>query len=120
MTVEKQSVRVHTDLSPIFVVGTPRSGTTLLQLMLNAHSQLSIMGELHYFDEILQIREHIPNLDSNKDFQNFFKLLPKAHSLQYLPKLHELLATVKLRMENTGQASYEIFHRYMMEGKRPN
>lgn len=37
------------EFSPIFIVGTGRSGTTLLSMMLNAHSQIAIGPETHYF-----------------------------------------------------------------------
>lgn len=36
---------------PAFVVGMPRSGTTLLSAMLDAHSQVAITPELHYFTQ---------------------------------------------------------------------
>lgn len=44
--------------SPIFVVGFPRSGTTLLETILDAHPQLSCMDERPFVDELVQqIRE---------------------------------------------------------------
>ncbi len=34
---------------PVFIVGMPRSGTTLLSMILNSHSKLAISPETHYF-----------------------------------------------------------------------
>ncbi|NBB85006.1 MAG: hypothetical protein GVY12_02125 [Bacteroidetes bacterium] len=39
--------------APIFVVGANRSGTTLLRLLLNAHSRIAIPEELAYFNQRL-------------------------------------------------------------------
>lgn len=38
--------------APIFVVGVPRSGTTLLAAVLGAHSRLSCGPETHFFSEL--------------------------------------------------------------------
>lgn len=38
---------------PIFVVGVPRSGTTLLQSLLSAHSHAYSLPETHYFSTVL-------------------------------------------------------------------
>lgn len=38
--------------APIFVVGTPRSGTTLTAKILGKHSRLFMPGETHFFDDI--------------------------------------------------------------------
>lgn len=40
------------EAGPVFVLGTPRSGTTLLARILGAHSRLFMPGELHFFDDI--------------------------------------------------------------------
>ncbi len=40
-----------------FVVGVPRSGTTLLRLMLDAHSQLAIPPETHFLPKLIRACE---------------------------------------------------------------
>lgn len=44
--------RVETDLEPIFIVGMPRSGSTLLEQMLAAHPMVTACGELDYMTDI--------------------------------------------------------------------
>ena len=39
-------------VQPFFLVGVPRSGTTLLRLMLNMHSRLSIPPESHFIPQL--------------------------------------------------------------------
>jgi len=41
---------------PIFVVGCPRSGTTLLRLMLDAHPSLAIPPESHFIPLVARVR----------------------------------------------------------------
>lgn len=43
--------------SPIFIVGTPRSGTTLTAKILGRHSCLFMPGETHFFDDIWASRK---------------------------------------------------------------
>ena len=42
----------RTGTAPIFVVGTPRSGTTLTARILGRHSRLFMPGETHFFDDV--------------------------------------------------------------------
>ena len=46
-----------------FVVGVPRSGTTLLRLMLDAHPQLAIPAETHFFPELIEGWEELAHDD---------------------------------------------------------
>lgn len=39
----------HSDASPIFIVGQPRTGTTLIERIITAHSDVSSAGELQQF-----------------------------------------------------------------------
>ena len=42
----------HPDKSPIFIVGLPRSGSTLLEQILASHSQVEATAELHFISRI--------------------------------------------------------------------
>jgi len=42
----------HPDASPIFIVGLPRSGSTLLEQILASHSQVEATAELHFISRI--------------------------------------------------------------------
>ena len=43
--------------SPVFVVGFPRSGTTLLEQMLDAHPDFRSMDERAYIHELIESME---------------------------------------------------------------
>ncbi len=45
--------------SPIFIVGFPRSGTTLVEQMLSAHSGISAGDELHYVWRLAELASHL-------------------------------------------------------------
>lgn len=41
--------KTNSELSPVFIIGNPRSGTTLLRLTLNSHPDICIPPESHFF-----------------------------------------------------------------------
>ena len=54
------------DCTPIFIVGMPRSGTSLVEQMLAAHPDISACGELPVLNDII---DELPNLvSSEKDW----------------------------------------------------
>ena len=51
-------------MPPIFVVGAPRTGTTLVKTILNQHSQVHLFDEVHFFERVWDDREHLGDLAS--------------------------------------------------------
>lgn len=45
--------------SPIFIIGTPRSGTTLCGNIIGRHSKVFVPGETHFFDDIYTHRNQL-------------------------------------------------------------
>jgi hypothetical protein len=51
--------------APIFIVGTPRSGTTLMARILGNHSILYRPGETHFMQDIYARRATIGDLETD-------------------------------------------------------
>lgn len=65
---------------PIFIVGMPRSGTTLVEQIISSHSQVFGAGELFYFQRL--VKRYFPEaepkkfIDSlNKSLNNYSKIM---------------------------------------------
>ena len=52
------------DRDPIFVVGAPRTGTTLVKAILNRHPRIHLFDEVHFFERVWDDREQIGDLAS--------------------------------------------------------
>lgn len=60
---EQQFSTGHDSKEPIFIVGMPRTGTTLVERIISAHSQVSTAGELQHFGLLLK---QLSNSQTNK------------------------------------------------------
>ena len=49
------------DIGPIFVMGLPRTGTTLVDRILSSHSQVKSAGELSFFAELIKSETGTPS-----------------------------------------------------------
>jgi hypothetical protein len=58
-------------LRPFFIVGCPRSGTTLLGVLLDRHSQLRVTPETAFYDEVAPLLDRDPTADSNVVLRNW-------------------------------------------------
>ena len=61
--------------SPIFIVGTLRSGTTLMANILGRHTELFIEGEFHFFDDIYSKRQVLGHPSTPKAFEAIYNKL---------------------------------------------
>ena len=72
----------HFSSTPIFIVGMPRSGTTLLTSMLSAHPRIAIAPETHYLCYWMRQHKHL-ELSSAKDFDRFWQTLSHSQRFSY-------------------------------------
>ena len=69
--------RDHMKKRPIFIVGAPRSGTTLLQYMLRSHPRISLpTGESHFFVPIYHNRAQYGDLTK---YENIRRVLEEMY-----------------------------------------
>ena len=45
---------MNNDVMPIFIMGAPRSGTTLLASSIASHSQIIALPEMHYLYKLME------------------------------------------------------------------
>ena len=51
---------------PIFIVGMPRSGSTLIEQIISSHNEVLGLGEIDYLSKIISnLNQEIPSLDKN-------------------------------------------------------
>ncbi|WP_215607695.1 sulfotransferase family protein [Leptothoe spongobia] len=75
-------VMVNPSERPIFVVGMPRSGTTLLTTMLSAHPHIAISPESHFLTYWIPTYRHL-KVENTDDFQQFWQLLSQSKRFSY-------------------------------------
>jgi Sulfotransferase family len=66
--------------TPIFVVGAPRSGTTLLKDVLNRHSDVHLFNEVHFFERIWDDRGRLGPLTSQSEMEHAVDVLHEMMS----------------------------------------
>jgi hypothetical protein len=85
------------NVSPVFIVGCPRSGTTLLRLMLSAHSRISISSEGAYIYRLRSAIRFHKDLSSRRQMKVIHEeLLPLLETEKFLstPSFDHLLGWV--------------------------
>lgn len=65
---------------PIFIVGTPRSGTTLIAKILGQHSRIFMPGETHFFDDIYSRRNEFGDPPSSKSIESIINRLKTLYA----------------------------------------
>jgi len=96
--------------SPFFIIGPERSGTTLLRLILNAHSRLVVPEEIGYFGFTF-----LPNIDITQWNK------PGMSQAEYCQFVHNFLAERKNRFKgvNVEELEKKILQTKRIDLRRP-
>ena len=60
-TTSKRLSRVTNGISPIFIIGLPRTGTTLVDRILSSHTEVTAAGELNIFPGLIKTATRTPS-----------------------------------------------------------
>ena len=71
------NIKDYTNTSPIFVIGAPRSGTTLTANILGRHPNIFMPGETHFFDDIYHRKSKLGNPSDEINREAIIKRLSK-------------------------------------------
>tara|TARA_B100000902_G_scaffold64074_1_gene70801 strand:+ start:13471 stop:15213 length:1743 start_codon:yes stop_codon:yes gene_type:complete len=84
---------------PIFICGMPRSGTTLCEQILSAHSEVYGAGELRYLLQLTKLQDVI-NIPDTSNINNYFQSLEASETLLNIRKEYlNSLANIKKKGE---------------------
>jgi tetratricopeptide (TPR) repeat protein len=89
--IARTSGWVEPDVRPVFVVGLPRSGTTLVEQILASHGRVHGAGELYCAHNVFQVLPQLvgrPTLDALDAFSALEPKSAQAASRQYLEALN--------------------------------
>ena len=85
----KLNLTADTNLAPIFIMGLPRSGTTLIEKIINSgNKKIQSLGEADIFDKVFYSNQILPkkNKDKLPDFKFLQKKLIEQYHIQGLKK----------------------------------
>ncbi|MCP4270015.1 MAG: sulfotransferase [Candidatus Brocadiaceae bacterium] len=100
---------------PIFITGYPRSGTTLLQCMLSAHSHLFSLPETHFFSEVMnKLCKPADATLTDQDVCQAFKQLQKLMNIE--DTFFDKFLTAKGENSVTGKQLFEFVINHFRPG----
>jgi hypothetical protein len=100
--------------APIFVIGAARSGTTLLQSMIDAHPDVALVGELHFFDQIMQLRDTIPEPLDARAIRRLRQGIRKCPAIKFVPDIESILDLALPRLAGSPAASYSALFGHLL------
>lgn len=80
MLVDIRSIK---NRNPVFVIGTPRSGTTLTAKILGRHSNIFMPGETHFFDDVYSWARELGGFENQHSRQAVAQQLYTIYSRYY-------------------------------------
>lgn len=106
-------------ISPIFIVGTPRSGTTLTAKIIGNHSKVFMPGETHFYDDIYSKSNEYGHINSNEAKEIVLKKLSTIYKRYNQPgdqeRIDRLFRDPEVIKKLMSCNTYELLFTMFME-----
>jgi hypothetical protein len=102
--------------SPIFIIGTERSGTNLLRLILNSHSAIAVPHPPHIMKFFHPIERFYGDLNKDKNFKKLISdvcRLVELHPYPWEIKPDKDKVFINVKERNLINIYFEIYNQYM-------
>lgn len=96
---------------PIFIVGMPRSGTSLLSTLLHAHSELAVAPETHYFTRCWEG----PTISDDEEARRLLECLLRQPGVRDMALTDDEIATVRRTVESAPEPSHRAIFTSLLE-----
>jgi hypothetical protein len=83
--------------------------------MIDAHPDIALVGELHFFDQIMRLRTTIPEPFDAAAIDQLRQGIRKCHSIQFVPDIERALGLALPRLAATAAPSYALLFGYLLE-----
>lgn len=90
------------------MVGAARSGTTLLQSMIDAHPNVALVGELHFFDQIMRLRDTVPEPLDSARIEPLRQGIFRCQAIKFVPEIEPILELALPRLAAAPNPSYAM------------
>ena len=109
-----QNLVKENKVSPIFILGMPRSGTTLCEQIIASHSEVTGAGELPHLTRISELKSAY-NLDAN-NLNEFIKSVTEANEDELAKKAENYLNIVKKLSNGSSFVTDKMPHHFVLLG----
>lgn len=103
-------------MNPIFIIGTERSGTNLLRLMLNAHSAIAVPHPPHIMKFFASLEPLYGNLADDRNYQRLIAdvcRMVELHTYPWEIKPDRVKVLSDSRERNLLNVYFEIYNQYL-------
>ncbi len=103
-------------MEPIFIIGTERSGTNLLRLILNSHSNIAIPHPPHIMKNFFKLEPLYGNLDNDANFKRLIRdvvTMVELHPYPWEIKLDQSLILREAGERNLINIFFAVYNQYL-------